>query len=411
VARQHIISALDMGTDTIHCLVAEIDPNGRMDIIGHSRSRSRGIKRGVVVELAEAVKSIESAVEGAEKAAGFTISQVYVATTGEHLTSADTRGAVAVTRPDREVTDSDRTRVLEAAKAVGVSRGLELIHLVPRGFVLDHQQGIPNPVGLFGSRLEVDAHLVLGRISMVQNLRKAIEKAGLEFEPGGLVLEPLAASLGTITPEERQLGFAVVDLGGGITDIAIFRDRELYSTDFVPLGGEVVTNDIAVTLRVPLTEAERLKVAEGKADPALAVEGRSHEVISLTRDGQAQVSDYLLAQVIEARVQEIFGCVKECLEKANRGQNPLTGVVLTGGGARLPGIISVAESTLGLPVRLGVPMGISGPEDISGNPEWAAAVGLIYYGANRREVRPVHQRGSRFKEWLDRLWTRIQDYL
>lgn len=410
MVRQPIISVLDIGSSSIHCLVGEVQ-DGKIEIIGHSKGRSKGVKRGVVVDLAEAVKSIESAVNGTEKVAGFAISHVYVGTTGDHLTSADARGAVAVSRPDREVTEADVTRALEAARFTGVSKGLELLHLIPRSFVLDHQQGIRNPVGLTGSRLEADTHLVLGKTSLVANLRKAVEKAGLEFEAQGLVLEPLAASLGVMNMEERDLGTALVDLGGGVTDVAVFRNKELFATDFVPWGGDSITNDIAVTLKVPLSEAERLKIEEGKADPALAVEGRAYSAMSLTRDGQIQVSDTMLARIIEARLVEILAGVRASLDRQARGQKQLAGVVLTGGGARLPGVLPVVENALGLPARIGVPLGFTGPEEVAGNAEWAAAAGLLVYGSGKRDIRLPTQRGSRMKEWLNRVWARIQDFL
>ncbi|HAO99597.1 MAG TPA: cell division protein FtsA [Fibrobacteres bacterium] len=374
------IVGLDIGTTKIGVIIGEIDPGGAVKIVGVGVSPSDGLRKGVVVNIEKTVKSIEHAVGEAELMAGVDVESVHVGIAGDHIKSINSRGVIAVSRHDNEITRQDVDRVIEAARAVAIPLDREMLHVIPQDYVVDDQPGIKDPVGMSGVRLEGDVHIVTGAITSVQNLYKSVEKAGLKVS--SVVLEPLASAYAVLEGDERELGCAVIDIGGGTTDLIVFNDDNVRHTASIGLGGRNVTNDLAIGIRTPLERAEEIKRSHGTCLRAVT-DGEYIPVPGVGGREEREVSRAVLASIIEPRMREIFTLALRELQKNHYLDTLGAGIVLTGGCARLHGAAELAEQVFGMPVKVGVPKGVGGLVDAVASPAHATGVGLVRYGAAR----------------------------
>ncbi len=385
MTKSSAVMGLDLGTTKIAAVIAEPDDNGRLRVIGVGCSPSDGLRRGVVINLEKTVSSIQKAVEDAEQMAGTTIDGVYVGIAGDHIRGLNSRGVIAVSRSDNEITRTDVERVIEQAKAVALPMDREIVHVIPQEFVVDGQIGIKDPVGMAGVRLEAEVHIVTGAVTSAQNIYKSVERAGLKVLD--LVLQPLASSYAVLDSEEKELGVALVDIGGGTMDIAIFYDGAIRQTGVIGLGGENVTSDIAIGLRTPRLQAERIKCQYGCAFRSL-VDTDEHIIVpGVGGRAEREVSRQVLCAIIEPRLEEIFGLANRELRNSDYAELVGAGVVLTGGTARMDGIIPLAEQVFDLPVKVGIPAGVTGLSDSVSDPSFATGVGLALYGLSNRDQR------------------------
>jgi cell division protein FtsA len=397
---------LDVGTTKVCVIIAEHDEDAEVHIKGMGTSPSTGVRKGVVVDLDGTTRAIEEAVDRAERMAGVKVAAALVSVSGEHVASQNSRGVVAVSRADHEIGEQDISRVVEAARMTAIpASDREIVHLIPRDFVVDGQDGVKNPVGMYGSRLEVEAHIVTGAGTLLANLLKCVQRAGLEIEE--LVLEPLASGQAVLAPAERDLGVAVVDIGGGTTSLGIFTNGGLCHTAILPVGGSHITNDIAVGLRTPIAEAERLKIAYGCASVAGV---GADDTIEVPRIGSREVTTRprrALVEVIEPRLAEILGMVKSQIKRSGYANLIPAGVVVTGGTALLAGLAEAASALLELPARVGMPDLRGTMAHMVDSPAYATGVGLVLHGARQRVpgrlVRTADGAGSvfgRVRQWL-----------
>ncbi len=398
---EDIIVGLDVGTTKICAIVAEVIDDKRIDIIGIGTHPSIGLKKGMVVNIESTVKSIKRAVEEAELMAGVDIGNVYTGIAGGHIKGFNSSGVVAV--KDQEVSQTDIDRVLDAAKALSIPDDQKILHVLPQEFVIDQQDGIKEPLGMSGVRLEVIVHIITGAVTAAQNIEKSIQRGGLDMVE--MILQPIASSEAILTPEEKELGVAVVDIGGGTTDIATFVDGGVRHTAVIPIGGTHFTNDIAIGLRTPRADAEKIKIQYGCASVDLLDEHEVIEVPSVGGRPPRQLSRQLLAEIIEPRAEEIFSLVAQELEKLGDQDRVASGVVITGGTASFKGMIEVAERVLGLPVRLGVPSDVGGLIDVVNTPQFSTGVGLTLYAFRGREKKEVRRHGKqkmflRMRNWV-----------
>ena len=377
-----LIVGLDIGTTKICCIVGEVVHEGGMtgiDIVGIGVQPSRGLRKGVVINIDATVASIRRAVEEAELMAGCEISSVYAGIAGGHIRGFNSQGVVAI--KDKEVRQSDIDRVLDAARAINIPQDREILHVLPQEYIIDEQDGIREPLGMSGVRLEAKVHIVSAAVSSAQNIIKCCAKTGLTV--ADIVLEPLASAEAVLADEEKELGVALVDIGGGTTDVAIFANGAIQHTSVIPLGGNHLTNDIAVGLRTPMHEAEKIKVRYGSAMSAMLDKDETIEVPSVGGRAPRVLSRRILCEIVEPRVEELFQLVQREIQKAGQEDLLASGVVLTGGSTLLHGMPELAEEVLGLPVRRGLPRGIGGLTDVVGSPQHATAVGLLLYGARQ----------------------------
>lgn len=401
--KQETVAGLDIGTTKTCAVVAADGPSG-LEIIGYGEAPSLGMRKGVVTDLEETIKSIEAATEKAERMAGVHIQDVYVAITGEHIRSTNNRAVVAVQSDDREVGLSDVRRVIDASKIINLPADRQIIHALPRYFTVDGQDGVEDPVGMAGGRLEVDTHIITGGTSFITNVLKCVHRAGLES--AGLVFEPLASSAATLLPEEKQVGVVLLDIGGGTTDIAVYSSGGAIYTSTIPVGGNILTNDISLGLKTTSAEAEQIKRAYGAGSdenvetfPVKTLDGRS------TKDATTSQ----LRQIVVPRVVETFRMAKgKIIENVPRDL-VLGEVVITGGGAHLRGIEPLAEEVFGLPVRVGLPSAVAGLTDVLKQPEYATAIGLVLFGPNggidhHEHVKRSPSVFSKIRAWLGDLW-------
>ncbi len=375
-------------------MVAEIDENG-VDIVGIGTAPSRGLRKGVVVNIDATVESIRKAVEEAELMAGCEIHSVYTGIAGAHVKGFNSHGVVAV--KDTEVSGGDVERVLDAASAVAMPMDREVLHVLPQEFVVDDQDGIKQPIGMAGVRLEAKVHIVTASVTSAQNVVKCCDRSGLHVSD--IVLEPLAAAEAVLTPEERELGVALVDIGGGTTDIMVFHDGAVKHTAVLPIGGNHLTNDIATGLRTPFAEAEKIKQRYGCALSNMVARAETIEVPSVGGRAPRVLSRQILAEIIEPRVEEIFALVAREVTRSGYEDILASGVVVTGGSTVLEGMTELAEQVFGLPVRLGVPLSVGGLVDVVSSPMYATGVGLVLYGLRRSAANGQHN---------GRLWSRIR---
>jgi cell division protein FtsA len=397
------VVALDIGTTKISALVAEVNASleGPLRIVGVGTVPSKGIRKGVVINVGEVSTAITEAIQRAERTSGYEIASAYVGLAGAHISAVNSRGVVAISRGERGVRPVDIERALEAARAIDIPHNREILHIIPRGFTVDGDDGVRDPLGMQAYRLEVEAHIVTGATSSIQNLVKCVQTAGIQID--ALVLEPLASGEATLTDIEREMGVVLVDIGGGTTDIAIFIEGSIWHTVVLPTGGEQLTNDIAVGLRTPFNAAEEIKIKFGHAQPEDIVLEESVKVAMFGEDGQQYVSRQFLAEIIQARAEEIFQLVlKEIKRSGYDGLLP-AGLVLCGGTAGLPGIRDLAREVMDLPVRIGEPQNLTGLVDTLQNPAFATSVGLLQWGLKHDAPPPTRQpTGSHMKMpgWL-----------
>jgi cell division protein FtsA len=371
-----LIVGLDIGTSKVVAIVGEIGSSGTTDIIGIGSHPSNGLKKGVVVNIESTVQSIQRAVEEAELMAGCQIHSVFAGIAGSHIRSLNSHGIVAIR--DSEVNAGDVERVIDAAKAVAIPADQRILHILPQEFVIDNQEGIREPIGMSGVRLEAKVHMVTGADSASQNIVKCIKRCGLEVDD--IILEQLASSYSVLTEDEKELGVCIVDIGGGTTDIAVFTEGAIRHTAVIPIAGDQVTNDIAVALRTPTQHAEDIKIKYACALRQLTSLEDTIEVPGVGEREPKRMSRQTLAEVVEPRYEELFTLIQAELRRSGFEEVIPAGIVLTGGSSKMEGLIELAEEVFHMPVRLGVPQGISGLVDVVKNPIHATGVGLLLYG-------------------------------
>jgi len=396
------IVALDIGTSKVAALVGELSPDGELEIIGIGTHPSRGLKKGVVVNIESTVQSIQRAIEEAELMAGCQIDSVYAGIAGSHIRSLNSHGIVAVR--DGEVYPQDIERVLDAAQAMAIPADQRILHTLPQEYIIDNQEGVKQPLGMSGVRLEAKVHMVTCSVNAAQNIEKCIERCGLKVND--MILEQLASSYAVLTDDERDLGVCLVDIGGGTTDIAIFTHGAIRHTAVIPIAGDQVTNDIAMALRTPTQYAEEIKIKYACALTQLA---RPDEIIKVPGVGDKpprELSRQALAEVVEPRYDELFTLIQAELRRSGYESMVGAGIVLTGGASKIEGVIELAEEVFHMPVSQGTPRNVAGLKDIVKNPVYATGVGLLMYGKQREDE--LRDRGktrstggfSRLRKWL-----------
>lgn len=399
-----MLVGLDIGTSKVVAIVGELKPDGGIEIVGLGSNPSRGMKKGVVVNIESTVQSIQRAVEEAELMAGCRIHSVYAGIAGSHIQSMNSHGMVAI--KDREVTSGDIERVIEAAKAVQLYGENRILHVLPQEYSIDAQEGIKEPIGMSGVRLEAKVHMVTGAVNAAQNIERCVQRCGLETDD--IILEQLASSYAVLTEDEKELGVCLVDIGGGTTDIAIFTDGAIRHTSVIPIAGDQVTNDIAMALRTPTQHAEEIKIKYACALTQLAKEDETIKVPSVGDRPARDLSRQALAEVVEPRYDELFTLIQAELRRSGYEELVAAGIVLTGGTSKMEGVVELAEEIFHMPVRLAKPIGVSGLTDVINNPIYATAVGLLQYAAlqqnvpnkeNNREEAPLDF-FSRVKHWF-----------
>ncbi len=402
--KNNYIVGLDIGTKKTAAIIGEITEDKKIEIIGIGTTDSRGLRKGVVVNLEATVNAIKKAQEEAELMAGVEIDSAFVGISGAHIKSFNSRGVVAVSGKNKEITPDDIERVIDQSKAVSIPPDREIIHIIPQEFVVDEQDGIKDPLGMSGIKLEVNVHIVTSATTSVQNLKTCIERAGIEIER--IVLNQIAASSSTLTHDEMELGVGMIDMGGGTTEVAIFERGSLWYTSIIPIGGDNFTNDIAVGLRTPIPEAERIKKKFGCVSSPPMDDEDTIEVPSVGRGKKPRIlSRQLLADIIQPRAEEIFRLVDNDIKRMGYEKSLNSGIVITGGTALLEGLEEVAEEIFDLPVRRGDPSGIGGLAERVNTPDYAASVGLILFGYDQWKEKTLSKDRKRslwvkFKEWL-----------
>jgi cell division protein FtsA len=394
-----MVVGLDVGTTKICVIIAEVGGTGALDVVGVGASPSRGLRKGVVVNIDSTVEAIRKAVDEAEQMAGTEISAVYAGVAGGHIRGLNSRGVVGVSGKHREVGALDIERALEAAKAINLPQDREIIHVLPQTFIVDDQDGVREPLGMSGVRLEVEVHIVTGAVTSVQNVVRSVNRAGLTVQD--IVLEPLASAEAVLSADEKELGVLLIDIGGGTTDVALFREGAIWHTAILPLGGDHITNDIAVGLRTPTSDAEDLKRRHGCSLTSLVREDETIDVPSVGGRKPRQLSRQILSEIVQPRVEEIFTLVARDLGKNGFQDVATAGVVVTGGTSIMEGIPELAEQVFDLPVRRGVPALIGGLAEVVRSPIYATGVGLAAYGARQRHAGPP------FEETDGNLFARI----
>ena len=404
VQQKNMVVGLDIGTSKIVAIVGEVGEDGQIDIVGLGSCPSHGLKKGVVVNIDSTVQSIRRAVEEAELMAGCRIHSVHAGIAGSHIQSMNSHGIVAVR--DREVTHTDIERVIDAAQAVAIPQDQRILHVLPQEYVVDFQEGIREPVGMSGVRLEAKVHLVTGAVNAAQNIERCIERCDLQVDD--LVLEQLASSYSVLTDDERELGVCMVDIGGGTTDIAIFIEGAIRHTAVIPIAGDQVTNDIAMALRTPTQHAEKIKIKYACALTQLAKADETIKVPSVGDRPPRDLSRQALAEVVEPRYDDLFTLIQSELRRSCFEDLVAAGIVLTGGTAKMEGVVELAEEIFHMPVRLARPHGVSGLQDVINNPIYSTSVGLLLHAVKQQENKALKKLDenqekngfSRIKDWI-----------
>ncbi len=400
---ENLIVGLDIGTTKICCIVGNMTEEG-LEVVGIGTSKSKGLRKGVVINIESTVTAIQKAIREAELMAGCEIKSVFAGIAGGHIRGLNSQGVIAI--KNREVTSEDLQRVIDAAKAIAIPMDREVMHILPQEFIIDDQDGIREPLGMSGVRLEAKVHIVTGAVASAQNIIKSCNRAGTDV--ADIVLEQLASSEAVLSSDEKDLGVALVDIGGGTADIAIFSEGAIKHTSVLSIGGDHLTNDIAVGLRTPMAEAEKIKQAYGCCLTSMVGKDETIEVPSVGGREARILSRQLLAEILEPRVEEIFSLVNREINKSGYGDLIASGVVITGGSAILPGMPELAEQIFNLPVRRGNPLDIGGLTDVVNSPIYATGVGLVKYGSMNTKTQSfkigeknVFERVSaRMKEWF-----------
>lgn len=397
------VVALDIGTTKICTLVAEVGspPENTIRIVGVGVVPAKGIRKGVVVNVGEVTAAITESIHRAERTSGYEIASAYVGLAGSHISSINSRGVVAIGRGERGIRPVDVERVLEAARAIDIPHNREILHIIPRGFTVDGDNGVRDPIGMQAYRLEVEAHIVTGSTSSIRNLIKCVQNAGIQID--ALVLEPLASGEVVLTDIEREMGVVLVDIGGGTSDIAIFIEGSIWHTVVLPTGGEQLTNDIAVGLRTPFSTAEEIKIKYGHALPHTIMPEEIVKVGMFGEEGQQNISRQFLSEIIEARAEEILEMILQEIKRSGYDGLLPAGLVLCGGTADLAGIRDLARDVMGLPARIGKPQDLLGLVDTLQSPAFATSVGLLKWGINHDVPAPARQSSNnslKMPEWL-----------
>ena len=402
--KNRIIVGLDIGTSKVVAIVGEINPEGRLEIIGLGSHGSKGLKKGVVVNIESTVQSIQRTIEEAELMAGCQIQSVYAGIAGSHIRSMGSHGIVAIR--DREVFQPDIDRVIDAAQAVAIPADQKILHILPQEFIIDTQEGVKEPLGMSGVRLEAKVHLVTCAVNAAQNIEKCIKQCGLGVDD--IILEQLASSYSVLTEDEKDLGVCMVDIGGGTSDIAIYTEGAIKHTAVIPIAGDQVTNDIAMALRTPTQNAEEIKIKYACALGSLAGENETIKVPSVGEREDRSLSRQALAEVVEPRYEELFTLIQAELRRSGFEDLIPAGIVLTGGASKMEGVVELAEEIFHMPVSIGKPKNVSGLADIVRNPIYATAVGLLQYGAAQgdRAGRPAAAEAAG-----DSMWSKVKQWL
>ncbi len=399
---KELIVGLDIGTSKIVALVAESPPEGGVNILGMGLAQSIGLRKGMVVNIETTVAAIQRALEDAELMANCKIGEVYTGIAGSHIRSLNSHGMVPIR--DREVTQNDIDRVVETARAVNISTDQQIIHVLPQEFIIDGQEGVREPLGMSGVRLEVKVHIVTGAVSAAQNIVKCVRRCGLEVK--GLILQPLASALAVLNDDEKELGACLVDIGGGTTDLAVFTHGAIQHTAVLPIAGEQITNDIAMTLRTPTREAEDLKIRHGVALRQLTDAREMIEVPGIGERSARMLSKQLLSEVIEPRVEELYSLVQAELRRSGFEQQISSGIVLTGGSSQMKGMVELAEEVFHMPVRVGVPEYVGGLSERVRSPAYATGVGLLLAGMEKHQSdQEARIQNASFSQVLERMKT------
>ena len=400
---KNLIVGLDVGTSKVVAIVGAITVDNEIEIIGIGSSKSRGLKKGVVVSIESTVNSIQRAIEEAELMSGCEIHSVYAGIAGSHIRSLNSHGIVAIR--DNEVSIGDVDRVIDAARAVAIPTDQKILHILPQEFVIDKQEGVKEPIGMSGVRLEAKVHMVTGAVSAAQNTIKCVRRCGLEVDD--IILEQLAASYAVLTEDEKDLGICLVDIGGGTTDIAVFTDGAIYHTAVIPIAGDQVTNDIAIALRTPTQHAEDIKVQFACALTQLTNPEETIEVPSVGDRPPRRLARQTLAEVVEPRYEELFTLVQSELRRSGFENLIAAGIVLTGGSSKMEGVVELAEEIFHMPVRVGIPQYVSGLSDVVKNPIYSTGVGLLLFGLRqaRAGISSVH-----LNDGLKGVWERMKSW-
>jgi cell division protein FtsA len=383
---ERIIAGIDVGSTKICTLIGRVGENGLLNVIGMGVVPSRGVRRGVITDIDVATRSIEESVRKAQNMAHYTVSEAYLGISGSHISSQNSRGAVSIGKGDRPVDREDIERVMEDAEAIAVPHNRRILHTIPREYIIDGQTGIKNPIGLMGYRLEVEAHIVTGSETCIQNLEHCVERNQIKVVES--VFQPLASALAVLNEEEGRMGVVLIDIGGGTTDLATYLEGSVWETMVFDLGGNHISNDIALLLRTPFTSAEEAKVRYAHAVPLDVDENEVIELSVFGHDSLTKLSRRDLCQIVEARVAEMFGLISREIRRSGYEDLLPAGVVLTGGTADLRGIREVAARELQMPVRLGIPHRLHGVVEAISNPAYATAVGLLLWGMKAATEKP-----------------------
>src|SRR5712672_3140223 len=394
-----LIVALDIGTSKVACLVAELAPDGGLEVLGMGSHESKGLKKGVVVNIEATVAGIQRALEEAELMADCKIASAFTGIAGSHIRSFNSTGMVAV--KDREVSVADVERAVDTAKAVNIPTDQQILHVLRQEFIIDGQEDVREPIGMSGVRLEVKVHIVTGAVAAAQNIIKCVRRCGLEVND--LILQPLASSRAVLSEDEKELGVCLVDIGGGTSDIAVFREGAIRHTAVVPIAGDQITNDIAMALRTPTAEAEELKVRHGCALRQLAEAGQMIEVAGVGDRPPRMLSRQTLAEVIEPRVEELYSLIQQVLRDSGYEELLSSGVVLTGGSAVMQGMVELGEEIFHMPVRLGIPRYTGSLSDVVRSPRYATGVGLLLEGVVQTQRGLIARQGGSVRQVLKRM--------
>ncbi|MCL6554757.1 MAG: cell division protein FtsA [Burkholderiales bacterium] len=405
--QKNLIVGLDIGTSKVVALVAEVLPEGRLEVVGLGEAPARGLKKGVVVNIESTVSSIQRALEDAELMADCKIREVYTGIAGSHIKSLNSHGMVAI--KDKEVTQADVDRVMETARAVNIPMDQQILHILTQEFIIDGQDGVREPLGMSGVRLEAKVHIVTGAVSAAQNIIKCVKRTGLEVRD--LILQPLASSMAVLSEDEKDLGVCLVDIGGGTSDIAVFTNGAIRHTAVIPIAGDQITNDIAMALRTPTKEAEDIKRMHGCALRQLASPNDMIDVPSVGERGPRQLSRQTLAEVIEPRVEELFSLVQAELRRSGFEDLISSGIVLTGGSSLMQGMVELGEEVFHMPVRVGVPQYVGGLQEVIRNPRYATGVGLLLAGLEQYQRHQLARlTSSSWQQILERMKAWFQGF-
>lgn len=407
----NVFVGLDIGTTKIACIIAEIDNSNEMKIIGVGVSSSDGLRKGVVINIEKTVRSIQKAIEEAELMAGVDVDSVYVGIAGDHIRAINSRGVIATKGENNEITRQDVLRAIDNAQAVSIPMDREILHVIPQEYIVDDQKGIKDPVGMCGVRLETQVHIITGAVTSAQNIYKSVDKAGLKIND--LVLEPLASSYAVLENDEKELGVALIDMGGGTTDIAIYSEDSIRHTAVVGLGGEYVTKDIAIGIRTPIEKAEEIKKQFGCAFAPLVKNNEYVNVPGIGGREQREVSKAVLSSIIEPRLEEILSLALREIKRTEYAEMLGAGIVITGGGSLMEGMQELSERIFEMPIKIGIPFGFGGLTEAASSPIHATGVGLCKYAIETREDKKVRKpfvAEDNFKKIFEKMKNWVKEY-